>query len=52
MTFFDLKVYFNQNWKKVQFVYLFTTSNGEPEVNPIGFVIELVVKYLIVWQAC
>ena len=40
------KINFNLNWKKVKFVYLFMTSDVEP--NPVVFVIEL-GKNLIVW---
>ena len=43
-------MYFNPKWKKVQFFFfLFTTSNAEPDVDPIVFVIEPAVRNSIVW---
>ena len=32
-----------------KFVYIFTISNAELDINPIVFVIELAVKNLIIW---
>ena len=55
MTFPDFliivsKRYSYPNWKKAQrLVYRFTTSNVEPDLDPIVFVIEPAVKNLIVW---
>ena len=39
---------FNPKWKKVKsFFFLFTTSNAEPYVDPIVYVIEPAVKNLL-----
>ena len=37
--------------ERAKFVYLFTTSNTEPDVDPIVFVIAPAVKNSIVWSA-
>ena len=55
MTFSDFSITVSKNLfqskleESTKFVFLFTTSDAEPDINPIVFVIEPVVKNLIVW---
>ena len=53
MTFSDFsinitKIFYSKLEVSTKFVYFLTTSNAEPEVNPIVFVTEPTVKNLIV----
>ena len=49
MTFSDFSIIFKLE-ESTKFVYIYTTSNAEPDVNLIVFVIEPAVKNSIIWK--